>query len=864
MVRMARVFCRVKKQLPMKKFLSGIFLFAMAAITDAQINVSGDITTNTTWTSNNIYILDGWVYVKAGATLTIEPGTIIKGDFVDKGALIIERDAMIMAEGTAQQPIVFTSQKAVGERTYGDWGGLIICGRAAVNAPANAGNGTAAGEAIIEGGVGSIYGGGTNPDNADNSGVLRYVRIEYGGIPFQPNSEINGLTLGGVGSGTTIDHIQVSYCGDDAYEMFGGTVNLSNIIAYRNWDDDFDTDFGYQGKVQFALSVRDPLIADQSGSNGFESDNDATGTANTPFTRGIFSNVTIIGPSVNGTPASNYKRALHLRRNTQTSVFNSVFVGYPTGLLIDGSSTHTNAANGDLRFRNSVVCQMNDSLATATSADPNNVSGSFNITSWYNTTGFSNSLANGVSELMFSNHSLATPDLTLMDGSMLLTGADFSNSYLADTFFETVNFRGAFGQDNWASCWAEWNPQSQLYNSAINNAVTAIASVNGGENMVCPGENFTIQSSTNIASPMYMWSNGESTANITTDIPGTYTVWIESANGCSATSNEIVVGNYTAPEVSITADGSTTFCTGGSVTLTSSAMNGIEWSNGMETMSIVVQESGSYDVTYTDANGCEANSNIINVSVSDSPAPTVSANGNTEICEGSSVQLAASPSDTYQWYFNGNMINDATEMNYEATASGAYYVSVTNADQCDGTGNSSNVFVTVNPQPTAMADYTSNFGSYTIQFINNSTLATEYLWDFGDGQTSTQANPQHTYSGGGNFTVTLTATNGDCADVFELEVMSVAVDENEFSENFSLFPNPTNGNTTLELMLNSVGEVQIDLFDMNGKIVLSESAQHIVGSLRFTLPTEVLESGIYFVNIQVNENRVHVLKLVVK
>ncbi|MFM7770088.1 MAG: T9SS C-terminal target domain-containing protein, partial [Bacteroidota bacterium] len=309
----------------MKKGLLALALMVASIGSFAQIVVSGNIDINgrTTWTNNNIYILSGFVKVTANDTLVIQPGTIIKGDLVTKGSLIIERDAYLHAEGTAEQPIVMTSQKSAGQRSYGDWGGLIICGRGAVNAPANAGNGTAAGEAVVEGGVGSSYGGGANPEANDNSGIIRYVRIEFGGIPFQPNSEINGLTLCGVGNGTTIDHVQVSYCGDDAFEWFGGNVNVKNIIAYRNWDDDFDTDFGYQGNVQFALSVRDPQIADQSGSNGFESDNDAAGSTATPNTRAKFSNVTIIGPyAFNSTINSNYKRALHLRRRTETSAFN--------------------------------------------------------------------------------------------------------------------------------------------------------------------------------------------------------------------------------------------------------------------------------------------------------------------------------------------------------------------------------------------------------------------------------------------------------------------------------------------------------------------------------------------------------------
>jgi hypothetical protein len=237
---------------------------------------AGDITTNTTWTAANVYLLNGWVYVKAGATLTIEPGTIIRGDKTNKGALIIEKGATINANGTASNPIIFTSNQAAGSRDYGDWGGIIILGNAVIN--------VTGGSATIEGGVGSTY-GGTN--DADNSGIFRYVRIEFPGIAFTTNNEINGLTMGGVGSATQIDHIQVSYSGDDSFEWYGGTVNAKYLITFRGWDDDFDTDFGYRGKVQFAVSLRDKNIADVSGSNGFESDNDGSGSTNAPFTNCI-------------------------------------------------------------------------------------------------------------------------------------------------------------------------------------------------------------------------------------------------------------------------------------------------------------------------------------------------------------------------------------------------------------------------------------------------------------------------------------------------------------------------------------------------------------------------------------------------
>ncbi len=254
----------------------------------------------------------------------------------------MKKGPMLMAEGTMDNPIVFTSNQDAGSRSYGDWGGIILLGKATVNKV----------DPIIEGGPTSTYGG---TDDADNSGVLKYVRIEYPGVAFQPDKEINGLTLAGVGSGTTVENIQVSYSGDDSYEWFGGAVNVKYLIAFRGWDDDWDTDYGYHGMGQFCVDLRDPSVADPgSGSNGFESDNDATGSTDTPSTSAIFSNVSSLGPLV--TPSTvinaNYKRAMHLRRNTALQIYNTISAGWPTGLFIDGTASQANATNGDLKVMN--------------------------------------------------------------------------------------------------------------------------------------------------------------------------------------------------------------------------------------------------------------------------------------------------------------------------------------------------------------------------------------------------------------------------------------------------------------------------------------------------------------------------------
>lgn len=438
----------MKKALLLFALLVGALMSA-----HAQVVVSGNITSNTTWTKNNVYLLQGFIYVKNGATLTIEAGTVIKGDKTTKGSLIVTRGAKLIADGTPSEPIVFTSNEA--NPTYGDWGGVILLGKASTNATFLGQQGV--GE--IEGGVNNaegdgLYGGGTNPDNADNSGILRYVRIEYSGIAFQPNSEINGLTMGGVGSGTTIEYVQVSYCGDDSFEWFGGTVNCKYLIAYRGLDDDFDADFGYSGDVQFALAVRDPQIADQSNSNGFEIDNDAQGSSNTPKTRPTFSNVTIVGPT--GSVNNLYRRGAHIRRNSEPGIFNTLIVGnYPVGFFIDGNSCADNATNGSLEIKNSIVAGPTDLLTS-------NANNGFNIDTWYDTPAFGNKqfVANSEAKLV-DPFNLDFPNAQPSSGSPVAGMGAFTSARVNKPFFDKVDFIGAFGgtgggSSDWTCGWARF------------------------------------------------------------------------------------------------------------------------------------------------------------------------------------------------------------------------------------------------------------------------------------------------------------------------------------------------------------------------------------------------------------------------
>jgi len=324
---------------------------------DAPINtpltttLTGTINTTTTLTSDKVWTLKGYVYVTDGAKLIIQPGTTIISDISEKGALCIERGAQIIAEGTATKPIVFTSGRPAGERTPGDWGGIVILGRAKTNRTS---------EPTIEGGIGRPY-GGTN--DLDNSGVLKYVRIEYAGIAAMPNSEINALTLGGVGSGTIIENVQTIYANDDAFEFFGGTVNAKNLYAFATADDDFDFDFGYTGTITNGVSKRDPQFVDNGDAgNGVECDNDGTGSNATPYTHPKLLNMILVGPNVS-TALANHNLGLRFRRATQFTMKNSVIWGWMKGgLSLESNETAQFVKDGVSVFENNSVGTFNPSL----------------------------------------------------------------------------------------------------------------------------------------------------------------------------------------------------------------------------------------------------------------------------------------------------------------------------------------------------------------------------------------------------------------------------------------------------------------------------------------------------------------------
>ncbi len=430
--------------------------------TGQTITLQGRIGADTVLKKQNTYILKGLVYMVNNATMTIEPGTVIKGSYsgTDVAALIITRGAKLQANGLPTDPIVFTS--ASPNPQSGDWGGIVICGKAPVNTSFNG----AANTLQVEGGIDNANGDGLagGTDAADNSGTLRFVRIEYGGYAYQPDKEINSLTMACVGNGTTIENVQVSYAKDDAYEWFGGSVNCKYLIAYKTLDDDFDTDNGFSGKIQFGLIIRDSLLADISRSEAFESDNNSGGTTATPKTSAIFSNITAIGPRATLTNVGNslFRGGTHIRRNTAISIFNSIIMGWPVGVELDGttgSSVALNVEDSSLRLRNITLAgnTVNTKFAGAAGVTITNDAA---FATWFTSPFYNNDLlVNAADAKLVQPFNYAAPDPTPFGGSngnaKILTGGGFTDpKFNGDTYFDkTITFRGGIAPAGPNSTW---------------------------------------------------------------------------------------------------------------------------------------------------------------------------------------------------------------------------------------------------------------------------------------------------------------------------------------------------------------------------------------------------------------------------
>jgi hypothetical protein len=416
--------------------------------------IPSTVSANKTLTNDRVWILKGETHVQSGAVLTIDAGTVIKSDVSSKGALVIDKGARIEAVGTPDKPIVFTSGRAVGDRNPGDWSGITIIGNAPTNRTSTSN---------VEGGVSGTFGLGTVVD--DNSGTLKYVRVEYAGTAFSANSEVNALSFYAVGSRTTLDHIQVSYAKDDAFEFFGGTVNGKYLISYGTSDDCFDFDFGYSGKLQFCVSYKLANFFDAADqSNGIECDNESTVPAtgpSAPITKPLLSNFTFIGTNGNDNAASTNNFAVRFRRATRFALHNSVLIGYKAaGFSIESAFTATDYTSGAATFKNNLVHAVANPYFSG-DASAQGIITSAAIKTKAESEGCV-SLTAATDAGLKAPFNVTAPDFMPNAGSPALAGTWISPDN--SSFFTTVNYRGAFGAtDNWMANWTNFNPGQKVY-----------------------------------------------------------------------------------------------------------------------------------------------------------------------------------------------------------------------------------------------------------------------------------------------------------------------------------------------------------------------------------------------------------------
>ena len=693
---------------------------------NTSVTVSANITVDTRWTANNTYLLSGPIYVNNNATLTIEPGTVIRGNKAVAGsALVITKGAKLIANGTKNAPIVFTSSGGVGNRAIGDWGGIVILGKAANNLPANATAGTAAGIGNIEGlpvSADSEYGGGATPNDNDNSGILKYVRIEFGGYAYQIDKEINGLTMGSVGRNTVIDYVQTSYTNDDSFEWFGGTVNAKHLVAYRGLDDDMDCDFGYRGQIQYVLIVRDPAIADQSSgstSEGFECDNDGSGSTNSPKTAATFSNVTAIGPlrgNVNATIDPKHERALRLRRNSEMKIHNSIFMDFKKGLFIDGATTEAQATGGNLLFKNNILAGYR----------PNNgffkTSASFDIKTFFATN--ANDSLTSSANILTTPYNYTAPDYRPAVGSVALTGAAFT----------AAPFAG---------------------NVACGLAAPSIS----GSLSVCQGSSSTLSAPAGFT---YLWSTGATTQAINVTAAGNYTVTITDGLGCS-NSSTVAVSVSTRPTVTVS--GSATVCAGQSVTLTAVGGATYLWNTGVTTNTLTVTPSANttYSVIGTNVAGCSDTATfsvVVDAIPTMSGTPTIT-NAGCGLSNGSITGVSIVGTGlTYNWTNSAN-VSVGTTADLSNVPAGVYNLTATKATGCSAAFGPYSI-----SNPTAPAAATVTVvdsvlcAGETIQMTAaSSATGATFTWSGPNftGSGATVTIPNATAANAGVYSVTVTA-----------------------------------------------------------------------------------------------------------
>jgi hypothetical protein len=482
------------------------------------VAISGDadayeLTSGATFTCNNTYILDKKIYVPAGQTLTIAPGTVIKGaagaTSADATALVIERGGKIIASGTEDCPIVFTAAADILDGNYpinttGSWGGVVLLGKATnnlgtLNTPQTFGSkiGMGTGLGLVEGfnntgahnrfGVlqsGTVAGEtvGTFNDD-DNSGVMRYVSIRHAGASLEVGAEINGLTLGSVGRGTTLEHIEIVSCADDNIELFGGTANLKYITTLFGNDDMLDFDLGWTGKCQFFFGMKNDTSGSPDADNGIEADSDDNRSNYTPRSHPIVYNATFLGSAKTAGTADNSALAgINAKDLTEGEFYNSVFANFRNGLnMVKSLGSNRAYPVGE---------SWNNWYATGSTGDATNGNGSRSLKVKCNTfVGVTNAITSGATSASAGTAltgaeltQFTTTDKNDVVSGNTLPGFDYTftrsgNTFSAkndptpnpalsivgcpvapfDGFFEPASYRGAFSSeygDNWLSNWS--------------------------------------------------------------------------------------------------------------------------------------------------------------------------------------------------------------------------------------------------------------------------------------------------------------------------------------------------------------------------------------------------------------------------
>ncbi|MDF2454690.1 MAG: hypothetical protein K0R51_683 [Cytophagaceae bacterium] len=470
----------------MKHLLKSVLVLALAGLTivackkkeddpapsSSEATLEGNITSNMTLDASKTYMIKGKVYVQDGVTLTIPAGTILKGQKSSLGTLIINRGAKLMAEGTASNPIVFTSEAGAGFRDRGDWGGIVMLGRGKQNKVLASPFNVAIEGITASGTENGTYGAGTGTlDDANNAGSLKFVRIEYAGVVLSDNNELNSLTLGAVGSGSTFENIQVSYANDDAIECFGGSANFKYVVIVSTNDDDLDTDQGYTGAMQYGLVIRDPRTADFSGARVWESSSAGVDVA--PVSKPLFSNFTVLGPLVynnNSVAASSsgldadYRAAVEFNSGSEVEVHNSIILGFAD--QINPATAGGKVQNcvfgfngGDLALTGVTGCVV-DSLENLYGSD----FAAYRLGA--NATTEVGAPTNNVALRTNAVLGWTTPAPLLNSSSTYKAGAP--NVSGASSFFANEAYYGAFGTAansgwNWTSGWLEFDPNNEAY-----------------------------------------------------------------------------------------------------------------------------------------------------------------------------------------------------------------------------------------------------------------------------------------------------------------------------------------------------------------------------------------------------------------